>query len=597
VRDYFTSETYYDLLETQKKLYDLSRKGYGFRRLIPMITSDRNILLAHREIKANKGSNTPAINPITVKDIKEAEVTEYIKSIRASLIEYKPNKIRRKEIPKPDGGIRVLGIADYADKIKDQALKQILEPIAEARFHGNSYGFRPGRNTHQAIERAKNYMNFGYHFAVDIDVRKFFDSVDHKILIQKVWKIGIRDRQVIEILKRRLKVIVVDPIKKIEYRSTLGTPQGGVISPLLANIYLNDFDWWMHKQYLGHPDRGKKEANLRPGLSIRYADDILILCRNRADAEWWMEKTREYMREHLKLELSQEKTKILNLKKEKLCYLGIEIKVNRKGLTVYHLKSKDVRDKIQKLTISNIPKTKSEAIITKIQLIIKMILELLPQTKKFRQLIGKVHLYNSVIRGIHEYYNITSEISPEMWKIYLRCKAQLKALYYRTGKPNECRGAPYDPRRIFIAGIRIIPIWEVKRKNGRLLKLDHNYYANENHLNSLVKRELYKLAKNPVIGRTVEYNDNRISKYSMQNGKDYVTGLFLKAEEVHCHHIIRIANGGNDKFSNLVIVSSVTHRLIHSETLTYPEWFTPRMKDKLKRLWELSNTGHKRQHE
>lgn len=595
MRKYFRTETYYDLLETQKELYGLSKKGYGFRKLIPIISKDRNILLAHREIKTNKGSNTPAISPITVKDIKEKEVKKYIQETRESLMDYTPGKIRRKEIPKPNGGVRVLGIADYEDKIKDQIIKQIIEPIAEARFHGNSYGFRPGRNTHQAIERARNYMNLGYHYAVDIDIRKFFDTVDHKILIQKIWKIGIRDRQVIEIFKKRLNSIVVDPKEKIEYRSNLGTPQGGVISPLIANIYLNDFDWWVHNQYLGQSKLIRKEGKLKPGLAIRYADDILILCRNKADAEWWMNQVREYMRLQLKLELSQEKTKIINLKKEKLCYLGIEIKVNRKGMTVQHLRRKDARNKVAKLTISNIPESKIEAIITNIQLIIKMILRLLPQSKNTRELMKKIHLYNSVIRGIHEYYRITSEISPVMWKIYLRCKAKLKKLHYLTAKLNKCRDDPYDPRNMYVAGIRLIPIWETKRKNGQLLKLDYNYYENRNYLNELVKRELSKLAKNPVIGRTVEYNDNRISRYSMQQGKDYITGIFLKAEEIHCHHVIRVADGGEDKFSNLIITSHLNHKLIHAKEFTPPKWFTNKMKNKLRKLWELSNRGHKEQ--
>ena len=215
------------------------------------MTDQNNIALAYRNIKNNKGSNTPGVNQTIIKDIDQYEISEWIDYIRHWFENFKPMPVRRVEIEKPGGGIRPLGMPTIEDRMVQQCIKQILEPIAEAKFYHGNYGFRPDKSAENAIAKVMQLININrLHYAVDIDIKSFFDNVDHGKLIKQMWTMGIRDKKLIVIISRMLKANIEGigiPQK--------GVPQGGIISTLLSNIVLNELDWWIYGQWEGMKTR------------------------------------------------------------------------------------------------------------------------------------------------------------------------------------------------------------------------------------------------------------------------------------------------------------------------------------------------------
>jgi len=197
---------YYNLTSTFDELYERSKTGENFTRLYDLITSRENILLAYRNIKRNSGAKTPGIDGKTISYLKNLKDEQIVGLVRNKLISYKPDKVRRKMIPKPNEEFRPLGIPTIEDRLIQQCFKQILEPITEARFYNHSYGFRPMRSTHHALARVQYLINKGkLHYVVDIDIKGFFDNINHTKLMKQLWNIGIRDRKVLAIISKMLK--------------------------------------------------------------------------------------------------------------------------------------------------------------------------------------------------------------------------------------------------------------------------------------------------------------------------------------------------------------------------------------------------------
>ncbi|MCK8816244.1 reverse transcriptase domain-containing protein [Natroniella sulfidigena] len=274
---------YYDTQTIQDKLYKYSQKGYDFKNLMQHITSRKNILLAYRNIKRNTGSKTRGTNNTTIEDLEQWTTQKLVDYVRNRLEYYKPQPVRRVYIPKPDGRKRPLGIPTMEDRLIQQCMKQVLEPICEAKFHKHSYGFRPNRSTKHAIARISTLMNRSkLHYSVDIDIKSFFDNVDHSKLKKQLWSMGIKDKKLISILGAMLKAEIEG-----EGIPNKGTPQGGIISPLLSNIVLNELDWWLSNQWETFKSdykyskskskyRALRKSNLKEIYIVRYADDCAL---------------------------------------------------------------------------------------------------------------------------------------------------------------------------------------------------------------------------------------------------------------------------------------------------------------------------------
>ncbi len=313
---------------------DRETEEQGGASLLEKILSRDNLNKAYKQVKANKGA--PGIDGMTVD-----EALPWLREHREELLEsirhgkYKPQPVRRKEIPKPDGGVRKLGIPTVIDRIIQQAIAQQLVPIYEPLFSEDSYGYRPGRSAQQAIEKVKWYAEQGYTSAVLVDLSKYFDTLNHDLLMNLMRK-TIRDKRVIELIKRYLKAGVME--NGLLVKTTEGSPQGGPLSPLLANIYLNEYD---------------KEMTGRGVPVIRYADDIVVLAKSPRAAQRLLESTQRYLEGKLKLKMNVEKSKVVNVYSiRNFKFLGFALGKGKSGIYIRaHAKSlKKAKAKLKELT-------------------------------------------------------------------------------------------------------------------------------------------------------------------------------------------------------------------------------------------------------
>lgn len=570
---------YYDMTETFDQLYEASQNQQKFTDIMSVIMSDENIMLAYRNIKKNKGSNTKSVDNQTIKNIEIMSEKDFLKSIKEKFCCYKPKAVKRVNIPKPNGKFRPLGIPSIWDRIIQQCVLQVLEPICEAKFHNNSYGFRPNRSAHHAIAQCYRLMNQSkLQFVVDIDIKSFFDNVNHAKLIRQMWTLGIQDKHLLGIIRAMLHAPIVLPDGKVEHPKK-GTPQGGILSPLLSNIVLNELDWWIASQWeelpaksksarvLDRRDKGKgidkgnkykelRKSNLKEIYIVRYADDFKIFSRKRKNADKIFHAVTQWLKDRLSLDISKEKSKIVNLKKNKSEFLGFEMKLVRKSNK--HVVESHMSKKAMKKVENNLKEQ-----INKIQH---------PATDKEQA--KEIGIYNSMVVGIHNYYNKATLIAFDCSKInYIisnlidnRLNSSKQGvvnngyLSQKYGKSQQIRWLNNCP---------IIPIGYVRYSRaislkGGICKFTAQGRRLMHKSLGLDVSVLIYLMKKPVQDMTVEYNDNRISKYTAQQGKCAVTGIILSNIEIHCHHIKAICDGGSDKFQNLVIIHKDIHTLIHA---------------------------------
>lgn len=260
-----------------------------------------NILSAWKQVRANKGA--PGIDGITIEEFPEY-AHENWKGIKQSLLkgEYRPSPVKRVEIPKDSGGTRPLGIPVVMDRVIQQAICQILSPVFDPHFSESSFGFRPNRSAHQAVKKVLNDIQKGYRYAVDIDLEKFFDTVDHDTLMNRVSR-RVRDRGILRLIGKYLRAgVVVDGRLN---QTSKGVPQGGPLSPLLSNILLDDLD---------------KELKKRGHRFARYADDLTILVKSERAACRVMESISLYLEKVLKVKVNRNKSKVV--KAEESSFLG-----------------------------------------------------------------------------------------------------------------------------------------------------------------------------------------------------------------------------------------------------------------------------------
>lgn len=575
---------YYDMQTAFDKLYADSVSGRQFRNLVELIQRPENIMLAYRNLRKNSGSKTAGVDKKTISDLNKWSDKKLVNHVQRKLDWYVPNAVRRVEIPKDNGKKRPLGIPTIMDRLIQQCILQVLEPICEAKFFKRSNGFRPTHSAENAIAQAERMIqNIGCYYVIDIDIHGFFDNVNHGKLLKQMWALGIRDKKLLSIISAMLKAEVAGigfPEK--------GTPQGGIISPLLSNIVLNELDWWVasqweemptkrnyvHRIYAnGTPDKSntiralRSYTKLKECYLVRYADDFKIFCKKHSDAVKLFEATKQWLWERLGLEISPEKSKIVNVKRHYSEFLGFKLKVREKGKKPDGSKRYVIEAHVRDKALKKI-RARSKEIIGQIR-----------RTYDPKMEYRLIQKYNSYLIGIHNYYCIATHVNLDIHEIAFDVKKslynRLKHRLQRTGSiSNRYIQEKYGKSREvrYLNGHAVVPVAYVQHRVPMDRKIRVNPYTPEGrteihkNLTGLNLAVMNHLMNTPAGQQSVEYNDNRIALYVAQKGRCAVSGIALDANQVDCHHKKPLSLGGDDSYQNLIIVSDAVHILIHSSS-------------------------------
>ncbi len=565
------------------ELYERAKNGELFTNLMPLVLSRENILLAYRNIKNNTGSKTAGTDKLTIADIGKLtpeEVTAKIRYIVSGTKRgYRPKPVRRKYISKPNGSTRPLGIPCIWDRLIQQCFKQVLEPICEAHFSKHSYGFRPNRSVEDAIANVYTRLHHSKtYYIIEFDIKGFFDNVNHSKLIRQMWTLGIRDRHLLGKILRILKAPIKLPNGQLIFPQK-GTPQGGIISPLLANIVLNELDHWVESNWEENPIvykysfkngvksgyKSMRSTNLKEMYIVRYADDFRIFCRTRTVAEKTKIAIMQWLKERLKLEVSQEKTRVVNVKRKYSEFLGFKIKVHPKG------RKQAVKSHVSDKQL----KSRKKILVKQIKSIAR------PRPEKGQ--LEEIWLYNKMVMGIQNYYRIATNISFDAQKLNRLVMTvitnRLDGISRKGRKLTPAERTRYGKSAMlrFIADEPIYPIGYVRHK----IPMNMSGKAQMETVDGLK----LKLLRQPLYDKSIEYADNRISLYSAQKGLCAITGeKFMSTDQIHCHHKIPKSQGGTDDYENLILVTATAHKLIHATNINTIQKYLQACKPNFKKL-------------
>jgi len=315
----------------QQALTAMGQQRALTRGLMEQVVGPANLNRAFRRVRANKGA--PGVDGMTVDELGTWLVGNKDELIAGLLSgDYEPEPVKGLKIPKPGGGMRQLGIPTVIDRLVQQAILQVLEPIFDSTFSESSYGFRPGRGAHDALSQAREYVAGGRDIVVDVDVEKFFDRVNHDILMSRLYR-RIGDKRLLRIVRRFLEAAILQD--GVCIRRIKGTPQGGPLSPLLANILLDDLD---------------KELERRGHCFCRYADDCNIYVRSRKAGQRVMASIRRFLEQRLHLQVNQEKSAVAHVVERK--FLGYRL-LFEGTLAVAPASLRRAKDKIRQVTRRN----------------------------------------------------------------------------------------------------------------------------------------------------------------------------------------------------------------------------------------------------
>jgi group II intron reverse transcriptase/maturase len=596
--DYPKSES--ELRAVQDALYEASSRAMAnghrpaFKGLLELMSAETTIITAIHNIKANRGSKTAGSDGETMQDdILERSYDEVVARVRTCLLHYQPRPVKRGYIPKPGKDeLRPLGIPSIVDRIVQECVRIILEPICDAQFFHHSYGFRPMRSAQMALERVCHIFNrTDDYWVVEGDISKFFDTIDHAVLLRRLWAMGVRDRRVLMVIKQMLKA----GIMRETVRSEVGTPQGGIISPLLANVYLHAFDEWVTAHYENKKTRYafKNQASrisslkrmLPPVRLVRYADDWVLITNSRGRAELWKWKISRFLEKRLKLTLSSAKTVITDVRCKPISFLGFDTKVYPTYRQSKRQSQYVARSRPDELRVKS-----------KLQEIREYAYKLSRASDK-DVVVHMVNTLNSQIRGLIQYYRC----APRVFSVMRKFNYRLQYTCYRAlGKNQGVFWCPanhtdnliavhkqytsriptieYSGMKIGITALAFCRFTKVLLKNqaetpysvsGRTLHMERTLKAPlMARLEALTENTLsFRIAQGQAASLyTFEYYMNCAYAYNRDKGKCRVCGGICIPTQTHIHHVCPfLPKSLLNKVANLATTHTDCHPLIHSD--------------------------------
>ncbi|VHB14833.1 group II intron reverse transcriptase/maturase [Streptococcus pyogenes] len=625
----FSNET--DLKKLLDLLYEKSKTGNVFTGLLEAITDEVVIVTAIHNIKSNKGSKTTGVDKIKMDKYLQMPKDEVIYLVKKSICDYKPKPAKRVYIDKGNGKKRPLGIPTILDRIIQECIRIIIEPICEARFYPHSYGFRPYRSQKHAIRGIVNVINANYKskdqpvWALEGDIKGCFDNINHRILLKKLWDIGVHDKRVIQIIKAMLSVgyVEYDMLKNDDK----GTPQGGILSPLLANVYLNDFDWYVGRKYYEphrkckykcNDSRRLKWSGITPKYNFRYADDWVILTSSKKEAERLKRELSKYFKYKLKLELSEEKTKITDMRTDGIHFLGFIIKAEKPRRTP--------ADKEIKEHFVGKPYPDMKRLSKKIQNLCKEIRDI-RNYSAVNSRIAQIQYINSVIMGIAEYIKIgisshafhvidrrVNNSALSTWKRmypdkYNEWQIPLKDLsnlpHRHEGYISKTFAIPYEDMWIGITVAFITHVrYEVRPFNQKMTPYTpegRKIYVNYRNKNKPLPKDRPSINTSDDLRMAVyaenkmnfEYFMNREYAFNRDKGKCRCckTPLY-ENPTANCHHVDnKLPIDKINKVNNLAWVCRSCHLMIHGSEI--PESLDTKVVKKIEKFREKLKQAQK----
>ncbi|MFI3228378.1 MAG: reverse transcriptase domain-containing protein [Clostridia bacterium] len=592
-----TNNNYY--VDMKQRFIDFKENKYNMRLLHPMVYESNNVALAIRQLSKSKGRMAKGQDGTSYKTLENYSIDELSEIVKDRLLNKKMDYVKRTYIPKSNGKMRPLGICSIWDKLVEKCIQLVIEPYCETKFVSSSFGFREQVSTHNALAKVKNQCKT-MPFVLSVDLENYFGTINADIAYREMWYIGIKDQIILNYIFRYIKKGYYENSIKVE--EPLGTAQGSILGPVISNIYLHRFDVWLREQsddwhdkniskfHNNHRRRNMRLTNLKIGIHVRYADDILVLCDNIEDAQKFEYSIRKYLTQTMKLKVNSDKTKIYDLRKETMKYLGY---------VFYACPNLDIKSVTQKgtLRVKNIlHKDKEDEIV-------KKCCRLLNDIKK-KTTFKTIQAWNTYVIGLHNYYKGMTHFykcfTKIGWRIcrkfYHTMHKKVKFIKDETYKNNFMNGtySSWGKKGYFcFSSFPVIEIWWanwdkdlIRGQKGKVSRVNPYDYKEKSHKTGVSFEDIKYLTETSRNIKSSRFAMFRVSKYSCTKGASYMTGLKVPVEEYHCHHIVPKYKGGTNDFDNLCVLSSAEHRMLHSKNAEILYEIYPKRKERIRKLIE-----------
>ena len=585
-------------VDMEKRFNDFRDGKTDMRALHEMVYDTDNVALALRQLSQSKGRMALGQDKTNYKTLEPYSIAELAEIVKDRLLNKKMSYVRRTYIPKGKSGkMRPLGICSIWDKLVEKCIQLVVEPYCETKFVDSSFGFREQVSTHNALAKVKNQCET-MPFVLSVDLKDYFGTIDPDIAYRELRHIGIKDQVILNYIYRFIKKGYFEDSCKVE--DPLGTPQGSILGPLISNVYLHRFDVWLRDQgdcwhdpsvAKFHDTHNKRRnvlnTNLKLGIHVRYADDILVLCKTREHAERFMYSVRNYLERNMKLEINEEKTKVYDLAHEKMKFLGYDfLAVKRNGKNPQSNGKYGIRN--------TLPKAKEDEITEKCRVLLRAI--------RKNPTYETVHDWNVYVVGLHNYYRGMNHFHESFRQIGWR----IMKLFYHTMNRKVKFTKEQSYKNSFQNGVykswgkkgyycfETYPVFEIWWANwdskliagykGKVTRENPYAYGERKHKPGVSVQDIGYLVATSKVIRNSRYAMFRISKYSSVKGVSYLSGEYVPVQEYYCHHIKPIEKGGTNDFDNLCVLSMEEREILLSPA---PERLYSMFPKKIRRIKAL----------